>query len=370
MTVSSILFYAFIVVVSIQVAYYFSFLFSFAIKRAETQLKKNIPISVIICAKNEAENLKTNLPLVLDQDYPNFEVVLVNDSSSDETLEVMKDFESNHANIKLVDVKIIEAFWGNKKYALTLGIKASKHNFLVFTDADCVPNSTKWLAHMSSNFSNKKSIVLGYGAYAKKRFSFLNKLIRFETLMTALQYFSYANLGLPYMGVGRNMAYRKELFFNNSGFNSHMNLKSGDDDLFINEVADNKNTSICFTKESFTISEPKTTLKNWVLQKRRHISTAKYYKPLHKFLLGLFYITQLLFWITGITLLILGYSWDWVVAFIALRFIIQLLCLGFSAKKLNELDLIFLAPILELFLILTQLSIFIANLISKPKHWK
>ncbi len=370
MSLSSILFYAFIVVVSIQVIFYLNFLVHFAIKHAETGIKKSIPISVIICAKNEAENLKKNLPLILNQDYTTFEIVLVNDSSSDDTLEVMKVFDEKHPNIKLVDVKTTETFWGNKKYALTLGIKASKNDFLVFTDADCKPNSKKWLAHMSSNFSNDKSIVLGYSAYAKKSYSFLNKLIRFETVMTALQYFSYANLGLPYMGVGRNLAYRKELFFNNSGFNSHMKLKSGDDDLFINEVANNKNTSTCFTNESFTISEPKTSVRDWILQKRRHISTAKFYKPLHKFLLGLFYSSQLLFWILGAVLLILGYSWPWLLTFILLRFIIQLICLGFSAKKLNEIDLILLAPILELFLISTQLIIFSANLISKPKHWK
>jgi glycosyltransferase involved in cell wall biosynthesis len=370
MVLLSILFYAFIAVVSIQATYYLCFLFYFAIKRAETRLKKNIPISIIICAKNEAENLKNNIPLVLKQEHQSFEVVLVNDGSSDETLEVMKAFEEKHTDVKLVDVKTNEKFWGNKKYALTLGIKASKHDFLVFTDADCRPCSNDWLASISSNFSNEKSIVLGYGGYKKKGLSLLNKLIRFETVMTALQYFSYANLGIPYMGVGRNMAYRKELFFNNSGFNSYMNLKSGDDDLFINKVADNKNTSTCFTKASFTISEPKTSFKDYILQKRRHISTAKFYKPLHQFLLGLFYASQLLFWTLPIILLITQHLWEWVVALIALRFILQLVCFGFTAKKLNESDLIFLAPILELFLILTQLSIFIANLISKPKHWK
>ena len=370
MILLSILFYVLLAVVCIQVAYYLSFLFSFAVKRPETPLKKNISISIIICAKNEAENLKKNLPLVLEQDHQSFEVVLVNDSSSDDSLEVMKNFAERHTNIKLVDVKTTETFWGNKEYALTLGIKASKNDFLVFTDADCKPNSNQWLNHISSNFSNEKSIVLGYGAYAKKGVSLLNKLIRFETVMTTLQYFSYANLGMPYMGVGRNMAYRKELFFNNSGFNSHMKLKSGDDDLFINKVANNKNTSICFTEESFTISEPKTSFKSWILQKRRHISTAKFYKPLHQFLLGLFYTSQLLFWILAISLLVLGYPWLWLVILILLRFITQLICIGFTAKKFNEVDLIFLAPVLELFLILTQLSIFIANLISKPKHWK
>jgi glycosyltransferase involved in cell wall biosynthesis len=370
MSLSTILFLAFVVSVGIQIAYYLTFLFSFSIKRAETRLKKHVPISVIICAKNEAENLEKNLPHILNQEYSNFEIVLVNDSSSDETLAVMKTFESKHDNIKLVNVKTIEAFWGNKKYALTLGIKASTNDFLVFTDADCKPNSNQWLAHLSSKFSNQKAIVLGYGAYAKKRFSFLNQLIRFETVMTALQYFSYASLGIPYMGVGRNLAYRKELFFNNNGFNGHMAIKSGDDDLFINEVADNKNTALCFTKESFTISEPKTTFKDWVIQKRRHISTAKFYNAKHQFLLGLFYCSQVLFWIIGVLLLILGYQWQWVIGLITFRFIIQLISFGFTAKKLDDISLIFLAPILEIFLITTQLSIFIANLISTPKHWK
>jgi len=370
MTFIAILFYIFIGVISIQITYYFSFLFSFATKKAETRLKKNISISVIICAKNEADNLKKNLPLILKQDYPGFEIVLVNDSSSDNTLDIMKAFKTKHNNIKLVDVKTNETFWGNKKYALTLGIKASKHDFLVFTDADCQPNSNKWLEHISGNFSNEKSIVLGYGGYSKKRFSFLNKLIRFETVITALQYFSFANLGLPYMGVGRNMAYRKELFFNNSGFNNHMSIKSGDDDLFVNEVANSTNTSLCFTKDSFTISEPKTSFKAWILQKRRHISTAKFYKLKHKLLLGLFYISQLLFWILGTLLILLGYNWEWVVGLIAFRFIVQILCFGLTAKKLGETDLILITPFLELFLITSQLSIFIANLISKPKHWK
>lgn len=370
MSLATALFITFIVVVSIQAINYIIFLYVFSAKPAQTKFKKHIPLSVIICAKNEAKNLKKNLPAILEQDYSNFEVVLVNDGSSDKTLKVMKTFEASHSNIKIVDVKTIETFWGNKKYALTLGIKASSNDFLVFTDADCKPATNKWLAHISSKFSNEKAIVLGYGAYAKKKSSFLNALIRFETVITALQYFSYAKLGVPYMGVGRNMAYRKELFFNNNGFNSHMALKSGDDDLFINEVSNNKNTEICYEKDAFTISEPKTSFKDWILQKRRHVSTAKFYKTKHKALLALFYISQLLFWIIGITLLFFAFKTQWVVVLIILRFVIQLLCFGFTAKKLDAMNLLVLAPFLELFLVSTQLSIFITNLISTPKHWK
>ena len=370
LSLPSVLFITFIVIVGIQIGYYLSFLVAFSVKRAENQQKTNIPLSVIICAKNEAVNLKKNLPLILNQDYPNFEVVLVNDSSSDDTLEIIEDFASKHTNIKLVDVKTNERFWGNKKYALTLGIKASKHEHLVFTDADCKPTSTKWLSYIAGSFSKEKSIVIGHGGYSKKPYSLLNKLIRFETTMTALQYFSYANLGSPYMGVGRNMAYKKDLFFNNSGFSNHVFINSGDDDLFINETANKSNTSICFNTDSFTVSEPKHKFKDWILQKRRHISTSKFYKFKHQFLLGLFYMSQFLFWALGILLLSLNFNWQWVLALIVLRFIIYFFSFGFTAEKLGEIDLLVLSPFLELCLITSQLFIFIANLISKPKHWK
>lgn len=370
MSLSTILFIAFVVTVLIQIIYYLIFLLSFSVVSAKSKSKKHIPVSVIICAKNEAENLEKNLPFILNQEYSNYEVVLVNDGSSDQTLEIMEQFEAKYDAVKIVDVRTNEAFWGNKKYALTLGIKASKNDFLVFTDADCRPNSSLWLQHMSSKFSNEKAIVLGYGAYEKRKFSILNLLIRFETILTALQYFSYAKLGIPYMGVGRNMAYRKELFFNNNGFNGHMSVKSGDDDLFINEVADKGNTALCYVKESFTISAPKESLKGWIRQKRRHVSTSRLYKLQHKLLLGLFYFSQLTFWILGLLLLIMGYNWIWILSLIGLRFTVQLSSFAFAAKKLDDIGPVFFAPVLELFLIITQLSIFSANLMATPKHWK
>ncbi|WP_338419699.1 glycosyltransferase [Winogradskyella wandonensis] len=330
----------------------------------------NIPVSVIICAKNEAENLTQNLPKILEQDYKSFEVVLINDSSSDDTLEVMESFAEKHRNIKLVDVKSIEPFWGNKKYALTLGIKAAKHDFLIFTDADCTPNSNQWITHMARHFSKKKSIVLGYGAYKKIKYSLLNKLIRFETLFSAFQYFSYAKVGNPYMGVGRNLAYRKAQFFTSNGFINHMSTRSGDDDLFINENATKGNTALCYSPESFTVSEPKKTFKSWWIQKRRHVSTAHEYKHLDQFLLGLFYVSQISFYTLAVILLIAGFQWKIVLGILILRIIILYLTVGYSAKKLNEKDLILLTPLLEIFLIIFQLAIFSANIVSKPKHWK
>lgn len=366
-------FYFFSGVVGIQVIYYLFFLKllpSGKDKRRQIGVSPNLPVSVIVCAKNEAENLKSFLPSILNQDYPKFQIILINDASRDDTLEIMEAFQEQFSNIKIVNVRNNETFWANKKYALTLGIKAAEYEHLLFTDADCKPVSNHWISEMSKQFSESKSIVLGYGSYAKIKKSFLNKLIRFETLLTAVQYFSYASWGNPYMGVGRNLAYTKTEFFKANGFINHIKVRSGDDDLFINEVANGKNTTICSSEESFTVSQPKTSFKAWIHQKRRHISTAKLYKSKHKLLLGIFYSTQLLFWTLPIVLLIFLFQWPWVVGLISFRFLIQWIALGKASKKLMEKDLVPIIPILECFLIFFQLIIFITNLISPPKHWK
>lgn len=370
MILLDIVFYSFVVVVCIQVVFYGIFFGSFAFPKPSKKKAKNIGVSVLVCAKNEADNLKSFLPSILNQDYPDFEVVLINDASHDKTLGIMESYAEKHSNIKIVNVKNIEAFWANKKYALTLGIKAATNEHLLFTDADCKPVSKHWISDMSANFTNSNTIVLGYGAYNKVKHSFLNKLIRFETLLTAIQYFSFAKIGMPYMGVGRNLAYNRAEFFKTNGFIKHIDIRSGDDDLFINEAANGNNTSICFTKESFTTSNPETNFIKWFRQKRRHVSTASHYKFSHKSLLALFYISQIFFWILSIVLISTLFFWKFVLALILIRFIMQFLVFGFSAKKLNEIDVLFLLPFLELFLIVFQLTIFITNLVSKPNYWK
>tara|TARA_R110002049_G_scaffold993_11_gene7287 strand:- start:73795 stop:74907 length:1113 start_codon:yes stop_codon:yes gene_type:complete len=362
--------YTFAVVVFFQLVLYLFFFGRFAFFKQKKETTINIPVSVIICAKNEAENLKNFLPSIIGQDYPNFEIVLINDASCDDTLEVMEAFASKNSNIKIVDVKNNEAFWGNKKYALTLGIKASKNEHLLFTDADCKPVSKHWITEMSSLFNNKKSVVLGYGKYTKTNKSFLNKLIRFETVITAIQYFTFAKFDMPYMGVGRNLAYTKDTFFKANGFINHIKVRSGDDDLFVNQVATKNNTAVCISENSFTESLPKNSFSDWIKQKRRHISTAKHYKQKHKVLLALLYIFQFLFWGLAFVLLITLHHWVIVLALLFIKIIIQYIIIGISAKKLGEKDLLFLIPFLEVFLIATHLTIFIKNLIAKPDYWK
>ena len=363
------IFIAFAAIGLINLCYYLGF-FKFAFTPPDSEAAKHsLPVSVIICAKNEADNLRNFLPQILAQDHPNFEVVVINDASGDETLEILEEFQKTDARVKIVNVKNNEAFWANKKYALTLGIKKAENPHLLFTDADCKPESTDWLSEMSSRFTDQKSIILGYGGYFINTKSLLNKLIRFETLFTAIQYFSYANWGMPYMGVGRNLAYTSEEFYRQNGFATHLHLRSGDDDLFVNQAANKYNTALCLSPSGITRSVPKEDLKSWFRQKRRHVSVAKHYKRSHRFLLGMFYATQFLFWLLFFVMLFTSF-WHWALALLALRFIVQGTIFYKSGKKFGETDLFWLFPFLELFLIWAQLGIFIANLISKPTHWK
>lgn len=364
------LFYFFIAIVFIQIFYYLGIFGKFAFSKPQEITPKKIPVSVIVCAKNEEENVKKFIPLLAEQNYPDFEIVLIDDASSDETLEVFEEFEQQYSNIRLVKVQNNEAFWGNKKYALTLGIKASKKDYLLFTDADCYPTSTEWITAMTSRFTMNKTIVLGYGGYEKVERSLLNKIIRYETVLTAVQYFSWAKLGLPYMGVGRNLAYKKDEFFNVNGFIEHIQIRSGDDDLFINQAATKNNTTIAYNPESFTYSKPKETYREWFTQKRRHVSTAEHYKFFDKMQLGLFFTSQLFFFLSAIVLLAFQFQWIAVLAILATRYTVAWIVIGFSAGKLKENDLKVWFPVVEIILIFTQINIFITNIFSKPVYWK
>ncbi len=366
----TLLFYIFLGVTFVNVAFYIFYWF-FAFAKASKSSQSNLPpISIIICAKNEAKNLTANIPEFLKQAYHTFEIILINDASSDETEEIIESFSLANKNVKQVNVKNNEAFWGNKKYALTLGIKRAQYEHMLFTDADCRPASQQWLQQMASSFTETKEIVLGYGAYDKVPKSLLNKLIRFETLMTAVQYFSWAKAGRPYMGVGRNLGYTAALFYKHKGFVNHIKIQSGDDDLFVNQASNQSNTAIQISPESFTFSKPKETFSSWITQKRRHVSTAIFYKPLKKIALGTFYVSQLLFLLLSISVAIGPIHWKWIMTVIAVRYIFVWVTVGVSAAKLKEKDLIYVLPLYEIILVCVQMSIFISNLISKPTRWK
>ncbi len=238
----------------IQLIYNYYIYTRFTFFRLPDTRRKKIGISVIICARNEAENLSKNLPRFLEQDYPDFEIVVVNDCSTDNSEEILMDMKVVYPGLRYTTIQKDNKFTHGKKLAITVGIKAAKNEHLLFSDADCYPSSDQWITKMSRNFSNNTELVLGVGKYERKR-GLLNILVRYETLITALQYISFAIKGRAYMGVGRNMAYKKELFFRHKGFASHLKVLSGDDDLFVNEASTRTNTGVELSPESFTISE-------------------------------------------------------------------------------------------------------------------
>lgn len=327
-------------------------------------------VSVIVCAKNEAENLQELVPLLLSQDHPNFEIILINDASSDDTRYIIEEFVEKHTKIKMVNVINNETFWGNKKYALTLGIKKAINDHLVFIDADCRPASNKWLTHISAPLKENTSIVLGYSGYSKIKGSVLNALIRFETVLTAMQYLGYALRGNPYMGVGRNLAYTSKQFYDVNGFMSHMKIMGGDDDLFINEAANSENTAIVIEPDAFTLSTPKLNWQSWWIQKKRHVSTAKRYKKKHKLSLGLFFLSQILFFTATILGFIFGLHWETILLLFLLRYVVVMVVVGKGLSRFRESELTPFIPLLELLLIGCQLGLFFSNNNSQPKRWK
>jgi len=320
------------------------------------------PVSIIVCARDEAKNIARNLPGILVQQYrTTHEVIVVNDNSTDETKYLLKEFKKSFKNLNPIPLTQEAKMIPGKKFPLSMGIKSAKYEVLLLTDADCVPASELWIQKMQDGYYDNKQIVLGYGAYHKHP-GILNKLIRFETFHSALQYFSFALAGMPYMGVGRNLSYKKELFFNNKGFSSIHHIPGGDDDLFINMVATKKNTAIVVDKDAHTLSEPAPTWSVWQRQKFRHYTTSKYYKGKHKFWLGLYSLSQVLFY-PFLIIALLFYTWWIVLTVFGLRMLVQGIIWYKSMKKLNEADL-------WLWFIFLDIWMFFYYLLYFPALWK
>jgi cellulose synthase/poly-beta-1,6-N-acetylglucosamine synthase-like glycosyltransferase len=353
----------------VQVLHYLLVYLKMALYKAKDDHGSTQPVSVIVCAKNELKNLSNNLHLLLEQAYTEFEVVVVNDCSWDETEGFLKEMSLKYNHLKVVTLKEQERYRHGKKFALTLGIKAAKNELLLLTDADCVPASRNWLINMQYQFSNQTEIVLGYGAYRKEK-GLLNKLIRFDAFIVAMQYLSRALMHNAYMGVGRNLAYRKSLFFTTKGFAKHNHVVSGDDDLFVNENATPSNTTIEIQPDSFTYSEPKKTFGEWYVQKLRHTSAGKYYKAKHKLMLFAEPFFVFLFYGSLVALLVLGFSAKMLAAAYGVKLLVQFPVLFASASKLREKDVVWLFPFFELILLFLNSSFTIANLFRKQKLWK
>lgn len=360
------LFLSFCLITLIQIFYYCFFFLRLAFYKARPKSSSRThPVSVIICARDEAANLAKNLPGALVQQYATtHEVIAVDDNSYDDTKYLLEEFQKEFKQLHVVQLKQEAKFIPGKKFPLSVGIKTARYEVLLLTDADCVPASEYWMDKMQQVYDDNTEIVLGYGAYHKKS-GLLNKFIRWDTFHTALQYFSYALARMPYMGVGRNLSYKKELFFRHKGFTAHNHIPSGDDDLFIKTAATKSNTKISIDPDTFTLSEPSKTWSQWVKQKSRHYSTAKFYKPVHKFLLGLYSFSQFLFYPLFVASM-LFYGWQFSLAVFGLRFLLQAIVLYPAMKKLQEKDLYPWFLFFDIWMFFYYL-LFAISLVKKPR---
>lgn len=321
-------------------------------------------VSVIVSARNEQLNLTTYLQALLEQDYPMFEVIVVNDGSEDMTQTVLEEYRLKYHNLHITFVPLEARVTSSKKLALTLAVKAAQYEYLLLTDADCVPESNQWIRSMIQGCVGQedKQIVLGYSPYFPEGKG-VNQIIRYDTLFTGLHYLGRAAAGHPYMGVGRNMLYRRSMFIEHKGFAGLLMMRSGDDDLFVNKVANRHNTAIACTPDSLSWSVPKTTYKEWLIQKRRHLSVSPHYKHSTRLMLGFEPMTRGLWYMLLIICLAFGSAWLSLLAFVLLivRMFLQLGIINSAARKLGEqrfgLEIVWYdiyLPLLTAFILSTQ----------------
>lgn len=305
------------------------------------------PVSVIIAARNESENLFQNLPFIMDQDYPEFEVIVINHQSIDDSEYILDAYVQQYKNLRITKVERNKHMKYGKKLPLTIGIRGAKYEHLLFTDADCRPASNQWMKSMVSRFNEKKQIVMGYGPYRQHK-GFLNRFIRFDTAWIAMNYISFAKMRVPYMAIGRNLAYTKTAFDAANGFKSHYALSSGDDDLFIQDAAKKRNYTINIEPDSFCYSEPAKSWGKLFRQKARHYTTTEKYRVIKKWMLGIYPLTLLMF-TASFVILLFDSNFRWMTLAVFLFVLIwKWVVLGKAFKRLQASKFIVWMPVWDL----------------------
>lgn len=339
-----------------------------AFRRQEVEPNRDLPISIVVCGRNESVALQQLIPLLLDQDHKEFELIVVNDRSEDDSWEVLQWMKAEHPRLRPVNIQADEKFSYGKKIALGVGVRSAKYPHVVVTDADCLPVGRDWISLMASGFAGDRQIVIGHSPY-EHRPGLTNLLERFDGFSKAVQYISFAQAGLPYMGVGRNMAFTSDIFFAAKGQHRHRQLMSGDDDLFINEVARAANTAAVADGRSYMTTRATTDLATWFRRKRRHYTTARFYRFGHQLLLTLLPAARLVLWAAIIFLLFAGHILP-AMAGLGVELLVFLPIGMMAMHRLGAGRIIWLSLPLEWLFLLLDPCIYISTLIIKPQRWK
>lgn len=328
-----------------------------ALRKAKNQTEEELAthtagVSVLVSARNAGMQLRHYLPALLTQDYPEYEVIVVDDGSEDDTRDVIEQYMTVYPNLHMTFVPKGARVGSTKKLALTLAAKAAQYDYLLLTDADCVPESAHWISEMmrgfqrlTTNDQQPKDLVLGFGAYFAEQKA-VNRIVRYDTLFNGLHYLGAALCGHPYMGVGRNLAYRKSLFFDSGGFTHLMTNTAGDDDLFVNHVATPDNTAVVLSPDSYTWSPAKATMREWWQQKRRHLSVSPAYRSETKRRLVLEPLTRGLFYALVVAIVVyelinnfqlstFNLPLTTALGLFAIRWLMQILVLNISARRMR-----------------------------------
>ncbi len=357
--------------------FYFLFVFgrlAFLYKPKEDTLDEALDgVSVVVAARNELDNLHRLIPKLFEQNYGTFEVIIVNDRSSDDTEDFLRALSATYAALKVVNVRYLPGHVTAKKYALTLGIKVARYDVVLLTDADCLPQSPNWIRRMSYPVRKlEKDVAIGHGSYQVLP-GLLNKFIQYETLLTALYCFSFGLWSSPFMGVGRNLCYRRSFFMERKAFKDLWHIQGGDDDLFINKYATKKNTAVVIRPESITLSIPKDNYKAYFEQKKRHFQVGKYYRTKDKLKLGFYSFSNLLFWVSGLGILLLSSAWEpiaLVLGLILLRAILHYSIFKKAKVKLEGMGQVLWAMFFDLLYMGYFWIIGTKGYLSKTVRWK
>ena len=331
-------------VVLIELLYYYVIYarFSFTKKKSQKYMYQP-PVSIVMVAKDAAGVLLRTLPKFLNQQYDNFEVVVVDDNSQDDTRLLVVEYQQQYRNLKLVELDTAVTTIRGEKFAISMGVRCATHPYLVITDPEYAPTSTHWLEKMAGNFENDRQIVLGYSTFEKKRSPF-NRLLHFDNLVGAMQYFSLAQIHSTYRGDIKNLGITQQIFTQQRGFASHNHIRYGEEDIFISRAADRSNTAIEFSPDAVTVLQRNVRFNKWLDHKQGLYYTRHFNSLKNRLLLGTCAVVNLLFYV-GLVLAIVFSIGNVLLLSVtagifAVKVLSQYLVFGFAAKKLNERQVI------------------------------
>lgn len=366
----AIVFICALVFALIQLGYVLHFYARLAFRRQpqHNDAKHLPPVSVIIAARNESDNLYEHLPTILSQDYPNYEVIVVNNQSIDDSNWILTAFAQQFPQLKVVEISKSPHLKPGKKLPITLGIKAATYDHFILTDADCLPQSNQWIKQMISAIQGNQEFIIGYSPFTRAK-GFLNKLVRYDNTWQSASAFAYALGDLPFKANGRNLAYTKNLFQKVNGFKSHYAISPGDDDLLLQDALRHTKIGVVQDPVTFVRSAAPATWKEWFSQKAKyHISSARY-PFIKKVVLGIYPLSLILFWISFV---VLSFNMNYlplaVTIFIGVL-IIKWWLQGICFKRLGEQRLLLFFPLWDLFYSILMPIIYYISERQKYYRW-